>query len=127
MSSKSLPKFLLMASAVAAVVTAVMLSVFFLQYRWLADEITSTSAAEHNAFLAESFERRARSDMHRIADDLVETGALASRDATLRVLNEAIADNPSLVGIVFRGANGVVLGEGELPPATLSGGVYQSC
>lgn len=111
-----------MAAAVAAVVTAVMLSAFFLQYRWLADEITSTSAAEHNAFLAESFERRARSDMHRIADDLIVAGPAASQDTIVRLLNEAVADNPSLVGIVYRGADGIVLGEGELPSTTIGGG-----
>ncbi len=111
-----------MAAAIAAVVTVVMLSAFFLQYRWLADEITSTSAAEHNAFLAESFERRARSDMHRLADDILEAGPTADRDTLLRLLNQAISDDESLVGVVFRGADGLVLGEGELPTTTMAGG-----
>ena len=111
-----------MAAAVAAVVTAVMLSAFFLQYRWLADEITSTSSAEHDAFLTESFERRARADIRRIADKLVELGTDASRESIVRILNRSITDNRSLVGIVFRGTNGIVLGRGELPSTTGTGG-----
>jgi diguanylate cyclase (GGDEF)-like protein/PAS domain S-box-containing protein len=99
-----------------------MLSVFFLQYRWLADEITSTSSAEHNAFLAESFERRSRADMHRVADELVGLGPDPSDDLIREVLSHSVLDNRSIVGIVYRGADGDDIGYGNLPPVNIEQG-----
>ncbi len=115
MSSTRLPRFLLLAAAVAAVVTAVMLSLFFTQYRWLADEITTTSAAAHNDFLAESFERRARADLHGLADDIIEATSADSPGDVLPLMEDALDDHASLVGIAFEYANGERLTIGELP------------
>ena len=123
MSSNRLPRFLLFASTVAAVVTAVMLSLFFLEYRWLADEITATSADAHNDFLAESFERRARADLHGLADDIAEAGPGADRQALGLLLEDALDDNPSLAGLTLERMDGVVITAGRVPAMPAEGGV----
>ncbi len=115
MSSTRLPRFLLLAAAVAAVVTAVMLTLFFLQYRWLAEEITTTSAAAHNDFLAESFERRARADLHGLADDIIEAGPGAGEDAIRLLIEDALDDHASIVGISFESTSGGLITVGEMP------------
>ena len=123
MSGTRLPRFLLLAAAVAAVVTAVMLSLFFLQYRWLADEITTTSAAAHSDFLVESFERRARADLHGVADDIFESGPDADAATIRLLLEDALDDHASLAGITFEQRNGELIAAGEMPAGPAGGGV----
>lgn len=123
MSSNRLPRFLLLAAAIAAVVTAVMLSLFFLEYRWLADEITATSADAHDVFLAESFERRARADLHGLADDIIEAGPAADRAAISLLLEDALDDNPSLGGVVFERSDGLEISVGRVPEMPAEDGV----
>ncbi len=117
MSSKSLLKFSMFATAVAMAITIVMLSVFFLQYHWLADEITSTSAAEHNAFLAESFERRARTEMRGLADNIREAGPDLARATLMRLLQTAVDSSAELTGVAYRNADGMAVSVGSLPPS----------
>jgi diguanylate cyclase (GGDEF)-like protein/PAS domain S-box-containing protein len=121
-NKRALPRIFVFAAAIAAGITAVMLSVFFVQYRWLADEITSTSSAEHNAFLAESFERRSRAVMHRVADELVELAPAADSALIRDVLAHSVQDNRSLVGIVYRDADGTEIGYGDLPSVSFEEG-----
>ena len=70
MPSKILPQYLLLASTLVIVVVGIMLSMFYGQYRWLASSIVETSAEQHNVILSASYERRARAQLHRIADEL---------------------------------------------------------
>jgi len=99
MIGSRIPRFLLYATMLGAVVAAIMLTLFFAQYRWLANQIVTASYDEHRALLEQSFERRARADLHRVADNL-PLGS-GSPDAALlnRALNRALADNPGLNGL----------------------------
>ena len=115
MSSKRLPRFLLIAAATAAAITAIMLSVFFVQYRWLANELTETSAAEHNALLNESFERRARAQMHSVADNISALGPDQSRDTVAALLERRLASNPGLEALRYSGPIDGVVTVGSFP------------
>ena len=79
-----------------------MLSMFYVQYRWLANEIMTTSANEHDASLQVSFERRVRAQMHEVADLIAfETDTLDTA-SILRILNRALLENETLSGLSFR-------------------------
>ena len=71
MSASKIPRYLLFATVLGTAVTVIMLSMFYGQYRWLAGEIVARSSAEHDTFLAASFERRVRFQLHVIADALL--------------------------------------------------------
>jgi len=101
MPSKILPRYLLLASTLAIVVVGIMLSMFYGQYRWLASSIVETSAEQHNVTLSASFERRARAQLHRIADDLAEIDPDADQLSMLLILRKAIAGNSNLVGLSY--------------------------
>ena len=55
------PRLLLLAVALGVAVSGVMLSVFYGQYRWLADQIVDASSAEYNELAEANFEQQARS------------------------------------------------------------------
>ena len=110
MSSKRLPRSLLVTAAAAAAVTAIMLSVFFLQYRWLANELTAISTAEHNALLNESFAYRARAQLHEVADGLTELEPRLSRDTIAALLDRHLTSNPSLKALRYSGPVAVTAG-----------------
>lgn len=110
MSSKRLPRSLLVTAATAAAVTTIMLSVFFLQYRWLANELTAISTAEHNALLNESFAYRARAQLHEVADGLAELEPRLSRDTIAALLDRRLTSNPSLKALRYSGSAAVTAG-----------------
>jgi len=105
------PRSLLLVVALGVAVAAVMLSMFYGQYRWLADQIVTTSSEQHYAYLQGSFERRARSQMHGIADILARN---SEADPGL-LLNQALAANENLTGIRFTDNSGRSWSSGNLP------------
>lgn len=105
------PRFLLLVVALGVAVAVVMLSMFYGQYRWLADQIVTTSSEQHYAFLQGSFERRARSQMHEIAHLLTRGG---DSDPGL-ILDRALASNDSLAGIRYTDGSGRAWSSGSLP------------
>lgn len=115
MRAKILPRYLLAASALAVVVIGIMLSIFYGQYHWLARSIIETGVEEHYTSLTASFERRARAQLHRIADEL-STGF--SDDDALRVeqvLQKTVVSNSNLVGVRYQPADGPAVQYGSLP------------
>ena len=60
MIGSRIPRFFLYATVLGTVVAAIMLSMFFGQYRWLAGQIMSTSYEEHRALLEASFDTHVR-------------------------------------------------------------------
>jgi diguanylate cyclase (GGDEF)-like protein/PAS domain S-box-containing protein len=102
----------ILVSTLALVVIGIMLSIFYGQYRWLASGIVSSSVEQHYISLSASFERRARGELHRIADAL----ALADPDdysAKILVLSDAIADSTDLVGLRFVQSDTINVQSGE--------------
>ena len=102
--------------ALSLVVVGIMLSMFYGQYRWLAGGIVGASVDEHNASLAASFERQARSDLHHIADELAAVPLPNDRAAVRGVIERAAASGGDLVGVRFEGSAGLRVEAGEIAP-----------
>ena len=114
MTGRILPRYLILALTLSLVVVAIMLSMFYGQFRWLADGIVDTSMEEHNAALAASFERRARSSLHRVADALVVNESQPAAATAVAILESAVAGSETLVGLRYEGADGVAVAAGEV-------------
>ena len=114
MSSKILPRYLLLASTLAIVVVGIMLSMFYGQYRWLANSIVETSVEQHDVILAASYERRARSQLHRVADTVASVYPSADRTPMMKVLQEAVTNNRNLIGIQYHSVSGSSFETGDI-------------
>jgi diguanylate cyclase (GGDEF)-like protein/PAS domain S-box-containing protein len=114
---KSIPRFPLYATLLGTVVAFVMLTLFFGQYRWMARQIVSTSYEEHRVLLQASFERRARAEMHHVADQLILNGASVDAASLNHTLNKALAENPALIGLRLTFRNGEAFTSGNYPQA----------
>ncbi len=112
MTGRVLPRYVILVSTLALVVIGIMLSIFYGQYRWLASGIVSSSVEQHYISLSASFERRARGELHRIADALAVVAA-DDYGAKVLVLREAIADSADLVGLRFVQSDSVNIQSGE--------------
>lgn len=112
MTSRILPRYVILVSALTLVVIGIMLSIFYGQYRWLASGIVSSSVEQHEISLSASFERRARGHLHRTADSLSTTDS-DNYGAQLLVLNRAIADSDDLVGLRYVQSGGINVQSGE--------------
>ncbi|HLU07338.1 MAG TPA: EAL domain-containing protein [Woeseiaceae bacterium] len=109
-----MPRYLILASTLALVVVGIMLTMFYGQYRWLADGIVDASVREHDLSLEASFERRARGTLHRIADELASLPDAADEVTALAIIEGAVRSNEYLVGLRFDRLDGVNIQTGEL-------------
>ena len=113
MIGSRIPRFLFYATTLGVIVAAIMLSMFYGQYRWLARQLVATSYEEHRVLLEASFERRLRADLHAIADMLpVDAG---DENALLTGLERAMAANPDLVGLRYEDDAGQTWTSGVYP------------
>ena len=99
MIGSRIPRFILYATVLGTAVAVLMLSMFYGQYRWLARQIMSTSYEEHRALLEQSYERRARAELHAIADSLPSELDAGNSIAVAATLNRSLAANPGLTGL----------------------------
>ena len=97
------------------VVAAIMLSMFYGQYRWLARQIMATSYEEHRTLLEESYERRASAELHAISDALPFGTGTGDTNAMSAALNRALAANPYLTGLKFTAPSGQSWSSGNYP------------
>ena len=96
-----IPRYLVLLLTLGVAVGVITFSLFFAQYRWLANELVSAGVAEHQILLKASFERRKRSTIHGIADDIAG-GADAGDGAELRqILETSRRGDQSLRGLRF--------------------------
>ena len=117
MNGSKSPRYILFALLLGISVTAIMLSMFYGQYRWLAGELVQRSAAEHDAFIEQNYERRVSTQMRVIAESF-STGVNTSESAdVLRALNSIIAANPTMSGIRFTDSARSTLQTGSFPIA----------
>jgi diguanylate cyclase (GGDEF)-like protein/PAS domain S-box-containing protein len=103
MPGRILPRYLILVSTLTLVGIGIMLSIFYGQYRWLTSGIVASSVEQHEISLAGSFERRARGQLHNIADELADA---ADNAAAQQVLQRAIVQNEMLVGLHFLRVDG---------------------
>jgi len=111
MAGRILPKYLILVSTLTLVGIVIMLSIFYGQYRWLTSGIVTSSVEQHEESLTGSFERRARGQLHNIADKLANSGA-GGNAAAQRILDRAIIENEMLVGLKFTRADGTDIRSG---------------
>jgi diguanylate cyclase (GGDEF)-like protein/PAS domain S-box-containing protein len=102
----------ILVSTLTLVVIGSMLVIFNGQYRWLASGIVSSSVEQHYVSLSGSFERRARGELHRIADSLSVVDA-EDYAAKLLVMSGAIAESTDLIGLRLVQSDGVNVQSGE--------------
>ncbi len=112
MTGSKIPRLLLYATAIGIVVSAIMLSLFYAQYHWLANQIVHTSYEEHRTLLEASFERRMRAQLHAVVDSLPDE---PNDIQVSNTLSRAMTANPNLNGIGYRDGSGRTWSSGSLP------------
>ena len=115
MIGSKIPRNLLLAMLLGTALAAIMLSMFYGQYRWLARDIVSASAAEYASFLRESFERRARAQIHDLADAFALGLDTDEPMSVQQGLNRILLQNEFLNGVRFANAQGDVHVAGNFP------------
>jgi len=113
-------RLLLVVLALGISVAGIMLSVFYAQYQWLARQMVETSAAEYDQLVRDSFERRARAQIHAAALDFarfVESRQDRGGDVVAG-LNSALLENENLTGVRFVDNNGQSYLAGNYPSAS---------
>ena len=123
MIASKLPRYFLFALVLGVGVTIIMLSMFYGQYRWLAGEIVARSSAEHDTFLEASFERRMRTQLTVIADELALDIDASDSGAVHQILNRAMANDELIAGLQFTRSDLQILRSGELPATAFTGQV----
>ena len=118
MTGSRIPRILLQTIALSVVVAVVMLSLFYAQYQWLARQIVAASYDEHRSLLEESYTRRARAELHAIADGLPLSDESADPIAISTSLNRAIAEQEALIGLRLVREDGAAWTSGNFPRDT---------
>ena len=123
MIASKLPRYLLFALVLGVGVTIIMLSMFYGQYRWLASEIVARSSVEHDTFLEASFERRMRTEMAVIADELALDVDVNDSGAVHQILNRAMTNDELIAGLRFTQSDAQIMQSGDLPATAFTGQV----
>jgi len=107
------PHLLLLAVVLGIAVFGVMLSVFYGQYRWLAEQIVGASSAEFTQLVEANFEQRARSELQ-LATNKVQNavGDERTRDVSL-ALSVIFSESQNLTGVRFVDSSGQVFDSGD--------------
>ncbi len=105
MAGRILSRYIVLVSIIALVGIGVILALFYGQYRWMTSGIVSSSVEQHGESLAASFERRARGQLYRLAVAISE-GDVQSASAALPLLDAAIADSETLIGLGYSHEDG---------------------
>lgn len=98
--------------ALSVAAAAIMLTMFYGQYRWLASQIVTASSDQYYSLMKGSFERRARSRIRNLADRF---SAVESEDTISKDLSRALANDDLLLGLAFTSDDGDFLLAGNLP------------
>jgi len=120
MISNIVPRHLIVALLLGVGLTAVLLTLFYGQYRRLAEDMVQTSSAEHEAVLRESFEQRSRDELGAIADRL----GSGIEPATMPTLfRRALDEHENMTGLRFVAADGSFVETGSVPAGSVAGAV----
>ena len=117
MNGRKSRRYILFALLLGFSVTAIMLSMFYGQYRWLADEIVEQSSAEHGRYLERSYQQRAAAQMQAIAAGFAANVDSRDSAAVLRALNAILVDSPAVSGVRFTDSSQRTLQTGSFPLA----------
>ena len=115
MIGNKIPKYFLLGLTLGVAVGVIILSMFYGQYRWLANEIVTTSTAQHDEFLRASFERLVRAQLHVMADEIALEISTPGSVPVYTILNRLMTDNETLAGLRFNAADGAPVQSGNVP------------
>ena len=115
MISIRLPRYLLLGATLGVAVIVVMLTMFYGQYRWLANNITTASVSKHDVYLRASYERQVRARMHSIADEFAAGVDVSDQDAVANALDDALLADKMLIGMRFVADTPGILQAGNVP------------
>ena len=112
MNRKIVPRHVLVALLLGVALTAILLALFYGQYRQLAEDMVETSSAEHDAFLRENFQNQSRDQLIDIAATF---NGYRSPESLLPTLRNALAESDALTGLRYVAADGTIVETGQLP------------
>lgn len=115
MIGKKIPRIIFFSTVLGIAVAAIMLSMFYGQYHWLANRLKATSVNEHRVFLEGSFERQARFQIHSLADSLAPVFAGRNEAEMTAAMEIALASNADLVALRYVGNDQFALEIGNAP------------
>ena len=101
---------------------AVILSIFYGQYRWVTGGMVAISVEQHGDSLAASFERRARGQLYRLSNAVIEAG-IDSPAVTSDILDRAIRNSETLNGLRYTHADGSIFVSGQAAEEPVTGNV----
>ena len=123
MIGNRIPRYFQMGLTLGIAVGVIMLSLFYGQYRWLANEIVTTSTEQHDAILYASFERRVRAQLHVMADNIALEIGTPDGAAVSTILNRLMTNNETLIGLRFSGIDVASVQSGNIPSSPSNDGV----
>jgi hypothetical protein len=109
------PRLLLLAVALGVTVSGVMLSVFYGQYRWLADQIVDASSAEYNELAEANFEQKSSSQLQLAANGFLDLPDDELASGVFFKLNTILLENRNLTGVRFVDDSGQAFDAGSFP------------
>ena len=115
MIGSRIPRFLLYATALGTAVAAIMLSMFYGQYRWLANQIMTTGYEEHRVLLEASFDGYTQAELGAVANALPDDLQAADDGTIVLALDRALVINPRLTGLQVTLSSGRTLSAGTYP------------
>ena len=113
---------MLVAVTLGVAVTAVMLSVFYFQYRWLANQIVDASSIEYIQRAEQSYEKQAEAEIRFAASTIAEPAAGQRASGIMSALNTILIEYEDLTGIRYIDKAGLVFESGSYPDASSSTG-----
>ena len=109
------PRLLLLAIALGVTVSGVMLSVFYGQYHWLAEQIVGASSAEYNLRAEANFKQQALTQLQIAADSMHEAVSDAQAADIFLALNTVLIENENLAGVRYTNAADQAFDAGSIP------------
>ena len=122
MTGAKIPRYLIYGVTLGIAVSALVLSMFYGQYRWLAGALIADGAADHETYLKANFEARARGELDDMAAELGPILVGEGVPGILRTLNRYLAEDPLLAGVRFTDTSGNSLQAGSVPTQSSASG-----
>ena len=109
------PRLLLLAVALGVTVSGVMLSVFYGQYHWLAEQIVAASSTEYNLRAEASFEQQSHTQLQSAADSIREAVRGSQESDIFLALNNVLIDGENLTGVRYTSSTSQSFDAGNIP------------
>ncbi len=109
------PRLLLLAVALGVTVSGVMLSVFYGQYHWLAEQIVAASSTEYNLQAEASFEQQSHTQLQSAADSIRKAVRGSQESDIFLALNNVLIDGESLTGVRYTNSTSQSFDAGNIP------------